>query len=62
MLVGKLLVLDLLLAGGWSRIMSRWWLLVVGWPARGDSMRWADGAAAEKQQILFGKMRISSVI
>ena len=35
LLVGKLLVLDLLLAGGWSRIMSRWWLLVVGWPARG---------------------------
>ena len=41
---------------GWLVEDHVWWLLV---GLRGDSMHWADGAAAEKQQILFGKLRIS---
>ena len=58
LLVGKLLVLDLLYSwlAGWLVEDHVWWLLV---GLRGDSMHWADGAAAEKQQILIGKLRIS---
>ena len=45
-----------LLLAGWLVEDHVWWLLV---GLRGDSMHWADGAAAEKRQILFGKLMIS---